>query len=163
MTSSSTCGVHRAGLSPRSRTQAHITRTPSWQLFECHLCGLVVQTYGFFGVWVLDVSVGKDLKRIALKHYFIKLKYRWSTSPSALDSPWRLCVFLNSSVSFSLLVRGFLKFIFGCAGSSLPCGLFSSCGVQASHCGSFSLQSMGSRRLGFSSCSMWLSNCETQA
>ena len=32
-------------------------------------------------------------------------------------------------------------------------GLLSSCAVQASHCGGFSLQSMGSRHVGFSICS----------
>ena len=31
-----------------------------------------------------------------------------------------------------------ILFILGCAGSSLPHGLFSSRGVQASHCGGFS-------------------------
>ena len=33
------------------------------------------------------------------------------------------------------------------------------CGARASHCGGFSLRSMGSRRAGFSSCGMWLSSC----
>ena len=38
----------------------------------------------------------------------------------------------------SAYLGGFLKFyffsVFGCAGSSLVCGLFSSCGMLASHC-----------------------------
>ena len=46
-----------------------------------------------------------------------------------------------------------ILFIFGCAGSFLLLGLFSSCGMQASHCDGFS--SCGAWTLGyvgFSSC-----------
>ena len=69
----------------------------------------------------------------------------------------------------------FYLFIFGCAGSSLLCGLFSSCGKRgplshcgtlASHCNGF-LWSTGSRSGGFSSCCVWvlghgLQQCGTQ-
>ena len=37
-------------------------------------------------------------------------------------------------VSFRRILHLFIHFIFGCAGSSLLPGLFSSCGVRASHC-----------------------------
>ena len=65
------------------------------------------------------------------------------------------------------LLQLIFYFIFDCAGSSLlhtglfVCLLFSSrggqgllftCSVQASHCDGFLLQSMGSRRMGFSGC-----------
>ena len=46
-------------------------------------------------------------------------------------------------------------FVLGYAGSPLLCGLFSSCSARASHCGGFSLWSVGSAALrlsGFSSC-----------
>ena len=48
------------------------------------------------------------------------------------------------------ILFSFLKIIFisGCAGSSMLHGLFSSCGVQASHCGDFSYcrsQAIGSQ------------------
>lgn len=42
--------------------------------------------------------------------------------------------FLNQSI-----------FSFGCDGSLLLCGLFSSCGRQASHCGGFLLLILSSR------------------
>ena len=65
---------------------------------------------------------------------------------------------------FFKLEASFL-FIFGCAGSSLLCGLFpscreqglrSNCSARASHCGGFSCcraQALG--RVGFSSCGAW--------
>ena len=68
----------------------------------------------------------------------------------------------------------FYLFIFGCAGFSLLCGLFSncgewgllsSCGAEASYCDGFSCwgaQALG--HTGFSSCGLWalehrLNNC----
>ena len=53
-----------------------------------------------FNVFIFNISLGKDLKMIELKHYFIKLKYKWSISLSALDSPWHLCVISQPSFFF---------------------------------------------------------------
>ena len=71
----------------------------------------------------------------------------------------------------------YLYFIFGHIGSSLlhtgflqlrQAGATFRCGVRASHCGGFSLWSMGSRRVGFSSCGpqaqqLWLAGPRAQA
>ena len=72
----------------------------------------------------------------------------------------------------------FFFLIFGCAGSSLLSGLFSSCGkqglcyscgVRVSHCSGFSCCRAGALGpLGFSSCRSWalehrLDSCDTQA
>ena len=67
--------------------------------------------------------------------------------------------------SISLFLQNFYLFIFGCAGSSLLCGLFSSCSEQellsscsvwASHCGVFSCcRAWALGGVGFSSCSTW--------
>ena len=71
----------------------------------------------------------------------------------------------------------FFKIIFGCAGSSLLRGLFSSCGdwvlvcncgAWASHCGGLSCWSKGFRHAGVSSCGSWalehrLRNCGIRA
>ena len=65
--------------------------------------------------------------------------------------------------SFSFFYT-FILFIFGCVGSSLLCAGFLQlrragatlhCGARASHCGGFSLQSTGSRRVGSRSCGSW--------
>ena len=66
----------------------------------------------------------------------------------------------SSSVLFKIYVYNFYLFIFGCAGSSLMRGLFSSCGEQelvsncggqASHCSGSSCWSL-LRHAGFSRC-----------
>ena len=67
--------------------------------------------------------------------------------------------------SISLFLQNFHLFIFGCAASSLLCGLFSSCSEQellsscsvwASHCGVFSCcRAWALGGVGFSSCSTW--------
>ena len=49
----------------------------------------------------------------------------------------------------------FLFKIFDCAGSPSLLGLFSSCGVQVLAAVASLVRSMGSRHLGFRSCSMW--------
>ena len=56
-------------------------------------------------------------------------------------------------------------FLFGCAGSTLLCRLFSSCGgsVWASHCSDFSCKAQALGRLGFSSCRTWLSSFKPRA
>ena len=82
-----------------------------------------------------------------------------------------LNLFINSNIilldflGFFFFYSFIYLFIFGCAGSSLlrgpfsSCGewgLVSSCGVQSSHCSGFSCwgaHALG--RLGFSSCSSW--------
>ena len=47
-----------------------------------------------------------------------------------------------------------MLFIFGCAGSLLLCGFFSSCSLKASHCsGLCGAQALW--RSGFSSCDTW--------
>ena len=61
-----------------------------------------------------------------------------------------------------------LAYFFGCAGSSLLCRLFSSCGDEqplsscgawASHCGGFSCGAQALGRVGFSSASHVFSSC----
>jgi len=50
-------------------------------------------------------------------------------------------------------ILAFFLLIVGCAGSLLLCGLFSSCGTQASHCsGFFSCKARSLGRESFSSC-----------
>ena len=87
--------------------------------------------------------------------------------------------YLDFGVHHSLIVFVFPKnfyFIFGCAGSLLLCGLFSSCsergllpsGVRASHCSGFSYLGAWALGLtGFGRCGSWalehrLSSCGTQ-
>ena len=67
--------------------------------------------------------------------------------------------------SFLLKKKVYFSFIFGCAGSSLLCGivssssiwgLFYSCGMQTSHYSSVSChRAWALQSAGFSSCSMW--------
>ena len=75
------------------------------------------------------------------------------------------CSFCATPNSFNDFLATIILFISGCAGSSLLCELFSSCGewgllstcsAWASHCGGFS--SCRARPLGctgFSSCDLW--------
>ena len=72
-----------------------------------------------------------------------------------------LWIVVQISLKFFVFFFMAVLFIFGCPGSSLLCGLFSSCGergpvssllVSRSH---FSLQSSGSRAHGLSSFSTW--------
>ena len=48
-----------------------------------------------------------------------------------------LLIFLPDAyrILFCFCFLIFCLFLFGCAGSLLLCGLFSSCGTQTSHCG----------------------------
>ena len=63
-------------------------------------------------------------------------------------------------------------FIFGCAGSSLLCGLFSifrewgllsACSTWAFHCGGFSCRARALGCLDFSRCSLWAHSCDAGA
>ena len=66
-----------------------------------------------------------------------------------------------------LCFRMVILFIFGCPGSSLLSGLFSSCSVQASHCnGFFDCGAWALGHMGFNNCSSWalehrFNNCGT--
>ena len=65
--------------------------------------------------------------------------------------PLRDCIFSSEKMYFLIIL-----FIYGCAKSSLLHGLFSSCGLQASYCNSFSCcgaQALG--RVRFYSRSSW--------
>ena len=53
------------------------------------------------------------------------------------------------SAVFSFFIKKKKYLFIGCAGSQPLCGLFSSSGAQASHCGVLSLLSTGSRRVGW--------------
>ena len=56
------------------------------------------------------------------------------------------CTEFHSFKSAIVFFKKVILFInFFCAGSSLLRGLLTNCGVQASRCGGFSLQSTGSR------------------
>ena len=68
---------------------------------------------------------------------------------------------LPSEFLFPFIFKKFILLIFGCAGSSLLCwlfsgggeqGLLSSCSTQAFHCGGFSLQRISSGVRGLSRC-----------
>ena len=54
----------------------------------------------------------------------------------------------RSDSFFVVVVYLFIYFVFGCAGSLLLWGLFSSCGTWASHCGGFSCSENGLRAPG---------------
>ena len=66
---------------------------------------------------------------------------QWDRGKREFCSCWDL-VFLPMSKGSNNSISDFKKilfvFIFGCSGSSLLCGLFSSCGVRASRCSAFS-------------------------
>ena len=82
-----------------------------------------------------------------------------------------------SGTQFSFFKILFIYFIFGCSGSLLLRGLFSSCGEQGLPClvghgllisVASRVQSMGSREQGFSICGSWalehgLSSCDARA
>ena len=81
------------------------------------------------------------------------------TTPKSVHSTSWLGQWMVSCVSGLLFLKKL--FIFGCAISSLRCGLFSSCGeqrllsscgLQAPHCGGFSFMEHSLRYSGFSSC-----------
>ena len=70
----------------------------------------------------------------------------------------------SSSVLFKMYVYNFYVFTFGCAGSSLLCMLFSSCGEWgqlsscgewASHCSDFSRLCSRALEHGLSCCGTW--------
>ena len=99
--------------------------------------------------WLL--YVGEVWRSFALRAY---CNNTWTT-PNQKTHPYQ---FVNEGNSFcpSLFLFVCLSYLFpfGCAGSPLPCGRFSSCdvwgllsscGAQTSPCGGFSLQSTGSR------------------
>ena len=103
----------------------------------------------------------------------------WSMENSRPSQHWyiKLLSVLSGSCHCLSFFFFFLQ-IFGCAGSSLLSGLFSSCGkqglcyscgVQVSHCSGFSCcGAWALGPLGFSSCGSWalehrLDSCDTQA
>ena len=83
----------------------------------------------------------------------------WATR----ETPKYLVVTTKGTGTLNMRVfKIFYLFVFGCATSSLVCGLFSSYGMWASHCdGFFCWGDTGSMRLGLLACE--LSICGSQA
>ena len=131
----------------------------NWSLSAITIKVIISYIYNFSRPSSFPVGMLKILNLVYINRVKKLLKSQW----------WRFSGLPNINIftefKQQILSDFFLKFIFGCAGSSLLCGLFSSygewglvfsCDMWASHCNGFSCcRATGPRCAGFSSCGTW--------
>ena len=147
--------VNQLYASPSPHSTFHLSRSPQSNKLN-YLC----YTAGSYQLCILHILV--HIQEIYASNSFYIPSTPVSTHPFSMP----VSLFLPCKyVHLYHFKNYFIYIIFGCARSSLLCGLFSSCGKQrllsscsawASRCSRFShCRTQALRHVGFSSCSTW--------